>query len=445
MKGLILTYVIAIAGTVGALRYPLFGLYIYVGFAVMRPQGIFGWAGDLSGISWWVGIATLIGWAFKGFGNWQFGRARWIVVALTAFLVWFALSSVLALNPGLAFEQWTNLSKLVLPFFVGITMMRSQKDWLPMWWIIVLSMGYVGVEMNIDYAVKGYNTASEGFAGMDNNFFGLALVTVLGPAIVLAVYSRTWPQRIAAAVAAAAILHTILLTFSRGAFLGILTIGATAFVMIPKRPRNVFGVLIFVLIALRFTGPQLAERYATIFVPAEQRDTSSESRIDLWRDCLLVIQEFPVFGVGPANWRTIAARYGWPPGKSAHSVWMESAAENGLPGALFLLLFFLIAALKLWPIARQRVTEENRFETALAAGGVLSIAGFIVTGQFVSAPSLEVPYYVVMTGIAMLRSRPQPAVAAVPARTGAPAPGFRPVAVRRPLAAGPRSLPIRRS
>jgi hypothetical protein len=99
-------------------------------------------------------------------------------------------------------------------------------------------------------------------------------------------------------------------------------------------------------------------------------------------------------------------------------VWIETAAEEGIPGALLLLAFFCMAIVKLWPIARQRPTDENRYEIAVASGVILSIVGFIVSGQFVSAPGLEVPYYVTMLGIPLLRRKsPElvPAVATPPA------------------------------
>src|SRR5580704_7755911 len=96
MKGLILTYLITAAGAVGALRYPLFGLYVYVGLAVLRPQFIFGFAGDLSGLSLIVGVAVLIGWALNGFGSWSLARGRPVVLALLAFFVWFMVSGLQA-------------------------------------------------------------------------------------------------------------------------------------------------------------------------------------------------------------------------------------------------------------------------------------------------------------------------------------------------------------
>jgi O-antigen ligase len=289
--------------------------------------------------------------------------------------------------------------------------MDGEKDWRPLLWTIVLTQGYVGFEQNLNYLVKGYNTAADGFGGMDNNCFGVSLVTVLGPAVTLMMSSKTWSARGLAAIATALMLHTTLLTYSRGAMLGLIAVALTAFVMMPKRPKYIGALVLTALISLRFIGPQLAERYSSAFASADTRDSSSESRLDLWKSCLQVIGEYPVFGVGPANWRIIATRYGWPEGKSAHSVWMETGAEVGIPGAVFLMLFFGTAVVRLWPIARARQTETNQNEIILASGVILAIVGFVVSGQFVSVPGLEVPYYVTMLGAAMLKTTTREAVA----------------------------------
>lgn len=439
MKGLILTYVVTWTGAVAALRYPLIGLYVYVGLAVLRPQAIFGFAGDLSNLSLVVGVAVLIGWALRGFGSWRFGRGWPVMAAFLTFVLWFGLSATQAMDTTQSFESVQQFAKLALPFLVGVTMMNGEKDWRPMLWTIVLAQGYVGLEMNINYLLKGYNTASDGFGGMDNNCFGVSLVTVLGPALVLALSSRTWWARGLAAVAAALILHTTLLTFSRGALIGLIAVAAVAFVMMPKRPKYLGAVLLAVLLAVRLTGPELAKRYSSAFVSAGERDSSSESRLDLWRDCLTVIEAQPVFGVGPANWRVVASSFGWSEGKSAHSVWMETAAEEGVPGALALLLFFGFSAVRLWPIARSRLTEANRYQVAVASGVILSVAGFATAGQFVSVPGLEVPYYVAMVGVAMLRSTTPEA----PAKVLMPVQAVKPLGPRVSVGAVARTAPRR--
>ena len=404
MKGLILTYLITAVGTIGALRNPLIGLYVFAGFAILRPQIIFAFAGDIRNISLYVAIALLIGWAFKGFGSWRMGRARPVVLAFVFFFTWFVLSAFQARDTVGSFLAVQDFAKLALPFLAGVTLMKDEKDARPLLWTIVLAQGYVGFEMNLNYLFKGYNSAQEGFGGMDNNFFGVSLVCVIGPALMLMLTSKTWYARAAAAASAALILHTTLLTFSRGAMVGLIAVVITAVVMMPKRPKYIAAVVVTVLLCARLVGPQLASRYGTVFVETEELDSSSESRLDLWRDCLKVVAAEPVFGVGPWNWAVVAESYGWTPGKSAHSVWMETAAEVGVPGVLALMTFFGLAAVRLWPIAREVQTDANRQEVGLAAGIVLSIVGFAVAGQFVSVRALEVPYFITLAGIPSLKT-----------------------------------------
>jgi len=324
-------------------------------------------------------------------------------------VICFLISAFLALDTNRSFSSVSDVAKVWLPFLAGITLIKGEKEWRPLLWTIVLSQGYVGFEQNLNYLVKGYNSAQEGFGGMDNNFFGLALVTTIGPALALALTSKRIISRGLAALSTALILHTTLLTFSRGAMVGLLAVGVVMFALMPKKPAYIAGVVIVALLAARLTGPQLLARYGTTFASEEERDGSAESRVDLWKDCFKVIQRYPVFGVGPANWRTIASSFGWPEGKSAHSVWMETAAEIGLPGVLALFCFFSFTALKLVPVARMKQTPETRLESGAALGVILGITGFMVSGQFVSAPALEVAYYVSLVGLGILKNR-RPAI-----------------------------------
>jgi probable O-glycosylation ligase (exosortase A-associated) len=430
VKGLILIYTIAALGSVGALRSPIIGLFIYVGLAVLRPQFIWGWAGNFEGISLYVGIATLVGWILNGFGSKKIGPGRSIVMALLLFTAWMGLSATQAVDKDVAYATLVPLMKFVMPFLIGITILDSEPRARAMLWVIVLSMGYVGFEMNLEY-LRGFNIAGEGFGGMDNNCFGVALVSTIGPAIALGLGAKKWHGRVLAGASAALILHTTLLTFSRGAMVGLLVVGATAFVIMPKRPKYLAVLVVVGLIALRLTGPQLAARYATTVADEEERDGSAESRVDLWRDCLKLTMEKPIFGVGPGNFPVVAESIGWTPGKQAHSVWMQQAAETGVPGVLLLVLFFGIAVVKLWPLARARLTEETRSQIAVASGLIMSIVGFAVAGQFVSLGGLEIPYYAVMIGVVLLKQNA--------ALTSATAPAYS----RRPIQGPPVRMPLR--
>ena len=407
MKGFIFIYLLTAFGVVGSLWTPLIGLFVYVAFAVLRPQYLWGFAGDMSNLSLIVGVAMLVGWALKGFGEVRLGRGRIVVALLLLFLLWTALSATQAISPETAYPWVIELLKIVAPVLVGVTMFKADKHARPMLWLIVIAQAYISYEMNLSYYVDHYNrVAQTGYGGMDNNSFGISLVTTIGPAIALTLSEKRWLGRAAAAGAGILILHCTLLTFSRGAMVGLLAVGITTFVLLPKRPSYVLAMVLAALLTLRLTGPELAARYSSAFAESDERDESAVSRFNLWRDCLTVASGRPLFGVGPRNWPVVASEYGWPEGKEAHSTWMQTAAEMGFPGVFAMLMFFVVAAVKLWPLAHRMPTDENRHLVTAARATVMSVAGFVVAGQFVTLPGLEIPYYMVMIGVIVLKDHP---------------------------------------
>jgi O-antigen ligase len=318
----------------------------------------------------------------------------------------------------------------VAPFLVGVTLLDAHKHVRGMVWLIVIAQAYISFEMNLSYYLDGYNQVADvGFGGMDNNSFAISLVTTIGPALALALTEKKWIARLGAASCAVLILHATLLTFSRGAMVGLLAVGFTAFVLMPKRPSYMLALTLAALLALRLTGPQLMARYSSTVVDSDVRDESAESRLDLWRDCLDVALHNPLFGVGVRNWPLVAARYGWPPGKEAHSTWMQATAEMGFPGAFLVLMLFSVPAVKLWPIAHRMPDGDNRDRVMGARAVVMAMSGFIVAGQFVTLSGLEIPYYMAMVAVMILKDSPRVATAgkapqAVPMRSTAPRPGL---------------------
>ncbi|HYN08749.1 MAG TPA: O-antigen ligase family protein [Vicinamibacterales bacterium] len=424
MKGYLLVYSVVIIGSVVALRKPVLGLFLYIALSLLRPDAFWGWAGDLRGMSDLVAYPLLVGWAFQGFGSWSFGRGWATVLCLLLYTGWMFASTVQAIDPTSSWWTLVEFVKTLLPFLVGVTMIKTEKQARQLLWTIVVTQTYVCYEMNRSY-LEGYNRVYfEGFGGMDNNSFAISLVGTVGAALGLFLSAKTWRVKVFSGLSMLLIMHTVLLTFSRGAFVGLLAVALMALVILPKRPKYVGAVVLSILIGSYFTGPELAARYSTTFANSEMRDESSESRFTLWGDMLSVTLEEPIFGIGPHNWPLVAENFGWAAGKEGHSLWVQTAAEMGLPGVSFLVLFYGITVARLWPIARRRRPDLDIPTAMFATGLILAIVGFVVSAQFVSLRGLELPFYVTMIGVLLLKFRPAPA----------PAPGTIVVAPRPPVA-----------
>jgi O-antigen ligase len=413
MYGYLLSMLMTYPGSAVALFQPLVGLTIYAIFSLARPQQIFAFAGDLRGISNIVGIATLIGWFLKGLGSWSFGRAKPYAVLLIGFFVMTCASAIFASNQEVAWAYVEQRLKIVLMFFVGLTLFDSMT-WIRRFaWALVVAQGYVGFEMNLSY-VQGFNVAAMlGLLG-DNNTFAISMVGGLGPAIFLGLAApRLW-QKAVAFTCAALILHTVLLTFSRGGMVALCISGIFVLILMPKKPTLLLALVVAALLTYRLAGPELTERFMTAFAETEDLDASASSRLLLWEDCLEVVRSYPILGIGPNHFPLIAHEFGWPRGKSAHSLWLQGAAELGLPAILCLLGFNLLGVWHGIVLARR---HKNTDVGLLGLYVFSGMAGFIISAQFVSAEGLELPYFnvLIMAAVVRLQSQESAAPAASPA------------------------------
>jgi probable O-glycosylation ligase (exosortase A-associated) len=407
MKGLVFTYLLTYGGALASLFNPFIGLLVYVSFAIIRPEHMWYWSVPQGNYSRIVAMGLLIGWAFKGLGSWSFRQARPIVFALLAYWLWSAILAIGAPNPDVAWAFVEILSKIVLPFLVGITTIDSLQKLKTLAWVILLSQGYAALEFNLSY-LQGYNRlAEEGFGGMDNNGNAIALVTCVGLAFFLGLHAARWWCKAIALGAAALMTHAILFSNSRGGMLSLIVTGAMTFVLLPKRPVYFLLFATGILLTWRLAGPQVIARFETAFAGSGERDASAESRVQLWAACWDSMQNEPL-GLGPDHFPLIVEKYGFRRGKQAHSLWMQLGADLGFPGLFLILLFYLTCIRRLWPLARNRRPELDPSFGHLARIVISSLTGFIISAQFVSVTAVELPYYLALIGAGILKLTPSP-------------------------------------
>jgi putative inorganic carbon (hco3(-)) transporter len=409
MKGLIFTYALTYGGALVSLFNPYYGLLVYVGFAILRPETLWYWSVTPGNYSRIVAIALLIGWFFSGKANWDFGKAKPIVVCLVLYWIWAFLSGLQARNPAYAWDWVEAQAKTVLPFVVGMTLIDSVTKLKQLAWVIALSHGYVALELNQSY-YAGFNRLAEiGFGGMDNNSFSIALCAAAGLSFFLGMNAPKWWQKGIAFASAGLCMHAVFFAFSRGGMLGLIITAGVAFLIIPKKTKHyvVFGLA--VLLGLRLAGPEVIGRFATTFVSGEARDSSAQSRVDMWNICMAQTFANPVFGLGPHHFPVHAAEFGLSPGKEAHSLWLQIACELGIPGLALLVSFYALCIRRLWPYIRGGDDDEtDAWFTDTARMVIAALTGFAVSAQFVSLPGLETPYYIVLLGAGALKLLSQP-------------------------------------
>jgi putative inorganic carbon (HCO3(-)) transporter len=233
----------------------------------------------------------------------------------------------------------------------------------------------------------------EGFAVHPNQLAGLIclflplLVSLL--AVLPAGLSSWWRFVLVAAIIVTILI--LMLTQSRGgwvsAALGLfILLLLWAWALPPSRERRAVrlvagGVTLLALLALIWIGPTLWEFWLN---PPQETALGTFStlnyRKDLWPWALAAIEDFPFSGVGLGAFRLVAFRL-YPLTIDigdighAHSMFLQTALDLGLPGLVVYLAILLVAAATGWRVARR----DEGFRS-ISLGLLAGLAAFHIFG-----------------------------------------------------------------
>jgi probable O-glycosylation ligase (exosortase A-associated) len=403
VKYVLLTCALTYGGALASLIRPYYGLLVYVGFAIITPEALWGWVVPRGNYSRIVAIGLVIGWVLHGCGSWRFGRAKPVVLALLGFWAWLCLSSFFARDQEMAWGAVEAESKIFLPCLVALTLIESVKQLKQLVWVIVLTNGYLAYEFNLQYYSTLFLPEDFRYRGIDNNGIALTMVTGFGLAFFLAVHAERWWAKLVAVVSAGLMAHVVLFSMSRGGMLAMCVTGVVSFFLIPKTWKHYLFFAMALAVVVRLAGPSVIQRFDSTFADSEHRDNSANSRVEQWRACAVAMAREPVFGVGTHGWRNVALEFGATIAREAHSTWFQVGAEMGIPGLAFLLLFYAICGLRLFPLTRERTPVADPWMRYLSRMVIASLAGFIVASQFVTVDGVEMPYYVAIVGAGVLK------------------------------------------
>ena len=221
-----------------------------------------------------------------------------------------------------------------------------------------------------------------------SNNTALLLVTGFGLSMGLLLKSEKNLIRLLALISSGLIVYAVLLTGSRGGFLGLIAVLAL-FIALKYQirlkkfvPYAVVGVIGAILVI-----PNIGDRGL--------KDSSSNERVELLYHGLNMVKEQPLFGVG---YNRFADNN--PVRKVAHNIYLQQVAETGLiGGGLFFLMFY--AAIR----NSARYYKENQ-DNSVARNSVISIwcgaTGVAICAFFLTA-NHYLPYIVLamMTAISL--------------------------------------------
>ncbi len=324
----------------------------------------------------------------------------WLLVMLGVMILATGFSPVpIAAAKGLA--------KLVS--YLGVyALMRQLLAAAPPWWDRIVAALLAGELATSVIAIRQLygdanalarwadpNSVADGtvrvYGPLENpNLLAGYLIPILPLAVVALLRWRSWPQRLYAAAALVLGAVALLLSYSRGGWLGMVAaLGVVGLLLLLRAIRHwpalwrrlvpllVLLVSVAVLVVAVTQIEALQVRVMSLFVGRE--DSSNNFRINVWLAALQMVQERPWLGIGPGNtaFNLIYPLYQQPKfnALSAYSVPLELLVEGGIPA--------LLAGLGLLAASLRKGLAQLRGESSWALpalAAVAAIAGLCVQG-----------------------------------------------------------------
>lgn len=242
---------------------------------------------------------------------------------------------------------------------------------------------YVIREWQQGHNISG-NFRPKGWIVGDVNYFSTTAIF----AFVLAFYfmqgKRPRWEKAYCMVCLLLIILAVTFGASRGGFFGLVV--ASLFLVWRTKRRNRNLILMSVLVLPLSVALPMSPLHR--FLDPNEDRGSTDAHLDAWKAGLGMIEAHPIAGVGLGNFKFLMPSYLRPGAKAdldtmAHNMFIEVAAELGLPALLILLGIFWCTYRTLGKLRRSVSTHPLIRETATALQA--GLVGFVVAGSFVSA------------------------------------------------------------
>jgi len=251
------------------------------------------------------------------------------------------------------------------------------------------------------------------------NYLAANLLLIIPLAFAIASYQETRGRRLLWVGAGLVLITSLVLTASRGGFLGLLVAG----MVFAYRRFGLKGSLavVFLLVVAVLPTDLGMRALATLDKSNDVAglDASNRAHTALFWGGIRMMVDSPVFGVGPQRFKDYSRLYsGLDVDYVAHNTYLELGAEAGLP---VLALFVLLLATTVVSLSRAERTAPSPRMAAWAAGLRTGVIGFAVAGGFISAQYEKFFWLAIFLSIVIVRLARPPAPAPAAAPAGVPA------------------------
>lgn len=410
MLSAVVIYAFFAWGCIEGLRRPWVGLVVYYAFVTLEPDWNWRWSIDTTlPYQKYIAACLLLGILFSGLRKSPVvGLTKYSLFSLLGFLAIAYLSAFQSIRPEYSFIYLGVIWKIVLMVIMAVWLIDTPKKLWILMWVVVLCQGYNAYQINLQYFQDGFSRYTVNGWGNkgDNNVYSIFTVPIMGLSAALAVYGRNKWQLVVAGGVFVMQLHVLMLLESRGTMIGGIFLVAIFAACVPKT-RQVWAMLVTVFVcATLLAGPSVVDEFASAFRKDGARDSSAESRFDLWQTGAVITKDNFLFGVGPNAGRFVVPQYVDAEGrdqKALHNLFFEISTGCGVPATILYLAFFGLVTFPSFQLLRRNKLDLPDWAAASSLAVVCGVPGYWVASMFSSGALLESSYLLVAIGCVTLQ------------------------------------------
>jgi O-antigen ligase len=383
------------------------GVFLFTLLLYVRPNDLFPFLGTFP-LAKIVAIGVLVIYVASKAGAGE--RLTHWTLELKMLLVIAALGVLLMPVSAAPMDGYNILTdqyiKTVLIFALMINLIDTRERVCALWKLVVACGAWLGIGAIRSYIRGEFTMKGLRIEGMVGGIFGnpndlaTALNVLLAFAILLTLVSKGG-ARLFYLACSVTMTVGILLTFSRGGFLGLL---AQCLVLLWKLGRGqrlkTLGIAALVcVIFLGATPGGYGSRLSSIFNFEEDKTGSASERRELMELAAALAMRHPIVGVGMGNFHIYSIHE-----KEAHNAYLEIAAELGAPGLLAYLIVIFAPLLSIYRVERQTRRMRTKSEKEMywmSASLQAAFVAYMVCSFFGSIQYVWYLYYTAAYAIAL--------------------------------------------
>jgi hypothetical protein len=241
----------------------------------------------------------------------------------------------------------------------------------------------------------------------DENDMALYLITVLPFCYYLFFFERNPKRKLLYLTGLLISLTAIVVTFSRGGFVGLLSVGFVIWLFSRNKATSAFVICILGLMLFLLGSEEYWQDMSTI---SNLEDGTAKARFESWAAAWRMFLDHP-FGVGGNNFQVLFSEYQsdwfgrgmW--GRVAHSLWFTLLPELGIIGVMiyFKLLYHNIKDVWFLKSIDAGDNIDLQYLKTLSFSMIAVLAGFFASASFISVLYYQFYWYLIPIILASVR------------------------------------------